>query len=741
MNQDNPFYLLHQSMQRFVVRKGWHDLNSIQKKSIVPILEHKLDCVISAATASGKTEAAFLPALSYILNNKKDGIRILYISPLKALINDQYRRLLDMCNGLELAITPWHGDISHYKKNQQFTDPKGVILVTPESLESILINHTKFATRAFAALDYVIIDEFHAFISGERGAQLMSQIHRIENLIGHTIVRIALSATFSNFKDVAAKVRPHHPSQVLHIEPDNDEASSLAIKIYGYDRKVQEINQNNEIDLEKTDLKTLEKDLQSSFNMSSDIFRLMRGQVNLVFTNSRSECEVLASILTKMSEDRHVPNEFFPHHGSLAKDLREDVEDRLIKGQFPTTAICTSTLELGIDISEVNTIGQIGAPFTVASLRQRIGRSGRRDGKATLRMFEAEMPSDFNLSSAICEKTITSMAMVELLLNRWYEPPNTKSLYASTLVQQTLSVISSLEHVTAKGLYQLLCKTGPFYQINPKLFGMILKSLGKRDIIMQLGDGSLTLGLEGEKVVSDWGFYAAFNTVPEFRIVNNGKTIGTTPFTGLISSMNYFLLAGRGWEIEDIDYVRKVIQVRRYDHNCDPLPSISCENPMHEKIREKMHEIYLRDDLPAYLNKVAKVHLQHARQNFLNLGLDKKRVIETNKGIAIFPWSNNDILRSLRLLFHTEHIRAEIIESHLEIEYISKESLGIAIVAILNKAKDYSPHDLLSNYRNIELEKFTAYLDNEVKEINYLHDQCDIEGALKFLKSIIKELK
>ncbi len=737
---DNPFYLLDEKLQRFIHRKGWQDLNLLQKKSIKPIIEHNQDCIIASGTATGKTEAAFLPAISYILKEQKEGIRLLYVSPLKALINDQYRRLEEMCRDIkELTITPWHGDVASYRKNKQLDMPGGIILITPESLESLLLNHTLFVKKAFAATEYIVIDEFHAFFNGERGAQLASLMHRIENLAERTIVRLALSATIPDLKDAALKLRPRSPQNVTAITADLRGGTTLALKLHGYDRSVNENRVNKDLDLNSASLEDIKTTHPSDYAVSRDIFRLMRGRMNLVFTNSRAEVEFTAATLAKMSYAAHVPNEFFPHHGLLAKNLREDLEDRLIKGKFPTTAVCTSTLELGIDIGDVDTIGQIYAPMSVASLRQRLGRSGRRGNKAVLRFFTPEFNSDVNLSSLICEETVTCMAMIELLLNNWYEPPVTKHLYVSTLIQQTLSVIASLPHVTAAGLYELLCKTGPFVQITAKFYMRILKSLGEADLITQLGDKSLALGLEGERVVSHWQFFAAFNTVEEYRILNKNSEIGRTPFFGVMSSMTSFLMAGSGWDVVGIDHKRKVIMVQKSSNSCPPLPSMASESPVHEKIRQTMFAIYKRNDEPDYLNHTAKEHLRRGRKNFLALGMDKMHVIEGPSGVAIFPWDNNDMLRTLRLLLHKEHLKAEIVGSHIEIEFVSRQSLGIAVAAILRQKDHQSPSEILRMYRNIAQEKFTPYLSRDLQEENYLNDQCDLERAYQFLQSILKE--
>ena len=505
----NPFQLLDKDLQKWIYRKGWRDLLPIQKASVGPILKSCDDIIISASTASGKTEAAFLPAITAIQAKKEHkGIQILYISPLKALINDQFRRLDEMTAGMNLKVTPWHGDVSANRKEQILNNPQGIVLTTPESLESMLINHVSWLKDAIKNLSYIIIDEFHAFIGTARGYQLQSQLHRIENLIGRSVVRIGISATFSEAEGVISHLRPNSNKHCEVICQKGSGQDNLAVQIRGYtllSKETGEINEDKPLDTSMLP--------QEFETLSADIFRLLRGSTNLVFCNSRFYTEAVAGVLQKFSEKLHVPNEFFPHHGSLSKDMRESLEFRLQEGKFPTTAICTATLELGIDISNVQSIAQIDPPTTVASLRQRLGRSGRRDHMAVLRLFIPEYTGlKMPLCSMLAENTVLSVAMINLLLKRWYEPPYKHEYAFSTLMQQTLSVIASFGSVSAQSLYKLLCKTGPFSLCTPKIYGELLYSLGKKDLIVQLNDGTLTLGLAGERMVSDWGFYASFKT-------------------------------------------------------------------------------------------------------------------------------------------------------------------------------------------------------------------------------------
>ena len=198
-------------VQKWIFKQGWPNLREIQSKAVKPILAGDRDVLISASTAAGKTEAFFLPACTMIAD-QENGFGILYISPLKALINDQYRRLEELSDMLEMQVTPWHGDSLQSKKKKAKKDPSGILLITPESLESLLIREAGWVKQAFSGLKYICIDEFHAFIGTERGQHLLSLLNRLEHLLdryNNPIPRVALSATLGDLESVPLSLRPN----------------------------------------------------------------------------------------------------------------------------------------------------------------------------------------------------------------------------------------------------------------------------------------------------------------------------------------------------------------------------------------------------------------------------------------------------------------------------------------------------------------------------------------------------
>ena len=237
--RSSSFDLLDTKVQQWVWKQGWTSLKDIQENSIPPILDDNCDVIISAATAGGKTEAVFLPILTNILRwESVSGYQVLYISPLKSLINDQFRRLQDMTQNMSINVTPWHGDISSSKKHNSLKDPNGILIITPESLEALFVhNHFKLK-KAFGNLKYVVIDELHAFIPTERGKQLQSLMSRIEHVIGKHIPRIAMSATFSDFGIVKEFLRQDHSlSCIIPDQGKSNHEIKVLIKDYGYNEE------------------------------------------------------------------------------------------------------------------------------------------------------------------------------------------------------------------------------------------------------------------------------------------------------------------------------------------------------------------------------------------------------------------------------------------------------------------------------------------------------------------------
>ena len=355
-HRESAFDLLHPQIQRWVYRQNWQSLHDIQEQSIPHIIEGDHDVVLSAATAAGKTEAAFLPILSAILSRRDDsgsreppGVLVLCLSPLKALINDQYRRLLDMCEHADTDAHRWHGDVPATAKKRVLAKPSGVLLITPESLEAMFVMRGTRMRTLFGNLAFVVIDEMHAFLSTARGAQIQSLMNRIELTIRRRPPRIGLSATLGDMSQAAWFLRPNNPDGVVLINSDA-KGAGLKMQLRGY-KEPPPLKGKRPPD---------PMDSMAKNEIADHLYTHLRGKGNLIFANARRDVELYADLLAGRSEAQRVPNEFWPHHGSLSKNLRETVEKELKDTSRPASAICTSTLEMGIDIGAISSVAQVG---------------------------------------------------------------------------------------------------------------------------------------------------------------------------------------------------------------------------------------------------------------------------------------------------------------------------------------------------------------------------------------------
>lgn len=723
MNESQAFSMLHRDIQRWIVKQDWDNLREIQERATEHVLAANCDVIISAATASGKTEAAFLPACSFMISHQQPGIRILYVSPLKALINDQYRRLQSLCDMIDVPLTPWHGDVSQSLKNKQSKSPSGIILITPESLESLLLNKKGWSAGAFANLNHVIIDEFHSFIGSERGCQLLSLLHRLEFLVERTIPRIALSATLGDMQRVVDYLRPTQGKTIYPCEIIDSTAlrSDVQIQLRGYINPATLKSENR----------------QASSQICDDLYRMFRNQSNLIFANSRAKTEEIAVRLSDQCKHNHVPNEFFVHHGSLAKEIREELEARLQKDEIPTTAVCTVTLELGIDIGNVDSIAQITAPHSVAGLRQRLGRSGRRDKPSVLRLFiaENELTSQSPVADKLRIETMQSIAMVNLLLNKWYEPPEINQYHFSTLVQQTLSVIGQYGGVRADQLWRLLCATGPFRNVDQSLYTKFLKSLGQNHLITQMQNGEIVLGDKGERVVEHYTFYTAFMTPEEFRLEYDGHTIGTIPCSSPLAPGDCIIFAGRKWKINGIDLEKKRITLQHAVAGNPPHFDDMGMRTVHDAVRQEMRRIFIQREQPVYLNTTAKDLFNEGITYFHELGLANKNMESFGNVLYLFPWLGDKISSTITMLLKYHGIAADLRAGIIEITKTTPTELMNTISEILRAAKP-THEELANSLPYTALEKHDCFLTRELCNLNYGIKNFDIDAAIHWLQII-----
>ncbi len=727
----NAFDRLAPSLQKWIRQEGWPSLRSIQTQGINAIIGTDSDVIITAATAGGKTEAAFLPLISDVLLEKPAqdrGFDLVYIGPLKALINDQTRRLEDMCREAQLPVVPWHGDIGSGVKSRALKKPCGILLITPESLEALFVRRGSSIATLFGMTRAIVLDELHTLLDSERGIQLRSLMTRMEITSGRKIRRVGLSATLGDTSLACHFLRREAPHDVVLCKPDGGGAE-FQVQLRGYlsGSKVPE-----------DEVETRE-DRSAEAAIAMHLFEKMRGSNNLVFAGARGKVELYADRLRLLGEAQGLPQEFYPHHASLSREHREFVEKRLKETRLPTTAICTSTLELGIDIGSVTCVGQIGAPFTVASLAQRLGRSGRRAGQPSiLRQYQIEARLDKNshLADRFRLGLVRAIAMIELYLQKWYEPPRSSALHLSTLVHQILSVIAERGGASAERLYSTLCRRGPFYAVDTDLFLAVLQQIGSPEIalIEQSDNGLLLLGRQGEKLVEHYSFYAVFKTPEEFRLVEQGKELGTLPVTDILVPGMTIIFSGRRWEIVEIHDSEKVILVAK---SRDGAPPMFGGDPgeIHNRVVEKMFEVLEGEAIPIYLDRQAAALLAEARGNFMLAGAGVNRIIATGESNHLIATHKGSVVtNTLALALRGFGFEATTYDGFVEVRKNEADIELEDALAVIAESEELS---LFDQPTNLQFEKFHPYLSTDLLQKDALSCRLDETGAIRLASEIL----
>ena len=737
----SAYELYHPSVQRWIYDSGWERLRDAQERAAAPILAGDRDMIIAAATASGKTEAAWLPICSALVRQREageagPGVQALYISPLKALINDQYDRMTQLCDRLDIPVHRWHGDVAVSRKSLVMRAPDGVLLITPESIEAMFVNHGDRIGRILGDLRYVVIDELHSFLGTERGAQLQSLLHRIELCAHRGVPRIALSATLGDFTAAAEFLR-HGKGSSVQVVSSADDAGEIQLQLRGYRTGAPPRTGSSRTASPADDPPALpgidpgdNVETRDIAPIADHLFRTLREHDNLIFANSRAAVETYADMLSRRSRATKIPTEFLAHHGSLAKEIREYVEERLKDRLTPVTAICTSTLELGIDVGSVNSIAQIGAPPTVSSLRQRLGRSGRRENQpAVIRIYvsECELTDRTPPPDALRGELFQTIAMVELLLTCWYEPPNAAGMHLSTLIQQILSVLAQHGAASVAQVHQVLCGQGPFAHVGRSTFGMLLRDMGRHDLIRQDSRGFLLPGGQGDRLVNHYSFYAAFHTSQDYRLVADGRTLGSLPVERPILPGTLLIFGGRRWRVLGVDIAQRVIELTGSGDGQPPtFPGSGGE--VADQVRRTMRALYQSAEIPRYLDSTARTLLGEGREVFRRFGHADHAIFGWRNETLLFPWRGDRIMNTLLVTLANQGLTVGQDGVCLTVKGATPTELW-TLIHELAAAPQPDPLALADSVRAKARDKYDRYLGEDLLNLAYATRALDIPAA------------
>ena len=637
---DELFERFPQYIKDFIYENEWTSLRDVQIAAADSIFGSSENLLLTSSTASGKTEAAFFPILTLLEEEPSQSISVLYISPIKSLINDQFERLDRLLEQSGMPVTHWHGDVSQSHKKKLLDTPIGILQITPESLESMLMNRSNDIPRLFHDLRFIIVDEIHTLIGSDRGSQILCQLARIGELIGYHPRRIGLSATIGD-PIAVGKWLSLGSGRGVDIPEIGKSAITWRLGLEHFYIQDQSFSQG------APDMARKEKKAQYDAGFEY-MYDCVKDEKALVFSNSREETEYLTATFRQIAKRRGDVDNFMIHHGNLSASIREEAECKMKVEEGPTVTCATVTMELGIDIGKLNRVLQYDSPHAVSSFLQRLGRSGRRGNPPEMIMVfrEDEPLPNAPLPQLFPWGLLRAIAIIQLYIEeRFIEPPSIRKMPMSLLFHQTLSMLASRGEQTAAELARRILSLPPFVHIEKEDYRSLLVSMIENGWIEMTDEGGLIVGLSGEKIINSFKFYAVFKDSEDFTVRSGSDEIGT--ITTPPPAGDRFALAGRVWEVEEVDVARRLV----YVHVAEGKMEISWPGDygeIHTRILERMRQVLCEDTVYPYLQENAIERLKDARALARNTGMLKRPVVSLG-GMTkcIFPWLGTRSFRTL----------------------------------------------------------------------------------------------
>lgn len=626
-------------VQEYIYQNHWENLRSIQVAAADAIFNTDENVLLTASTASGKTEAAFFPIITLFSEDMPSSVGCIYIGPLKALINDQFSRLNDLCAEADIPVWHWHGDVAQSHKAKLMKHPSGILQITPESLEALLLHKHAAIAKLFGDLRFVVIDEVHSLLRGDRGGQTLCLIERLSRIAGVNPRRIGLSATIGDPEGTGEflSLGTGRKTIIPKIDAKGSKWRLSMEHFYVKDAQAAEDKQIPDalpVLEEKTDDAPANADPGIGY-----IFEHTRGKKCLVFVNSREECEMVTTTLRHYCELNHEPDRFLVHHGNLSASYRETAEGIMKDDSQYMTTVTTATLELGIDIGRLERAFQIDAPWTVSSFLQRMGRTGRRELPPEMWFVIREDEPEVRamLPTTIPWKLLQGIALVQLYLEeRWVEPPRLDRLPFSLLYHQTMSTLASCGEMSPRALADRVLRLHYFHRITQEDYRVLLRHLIATDHIQQTEQGGLIVGLAGERVINSFKFYGVFQESEEYTVRSESQELGTVVSPPPVGEK--LAIAGHVWQVLDVDHKRRLIYCRQVKGSV-PAYFGQCPGDLHTKILTRMRRVLQEDRQYPYLMKNAVARLEQARFTAAHSGAAEKPLINLGGNMwCLLPW-------------------------------------------------------------------------------------------------------
>ena len=574
MTTVSVFSRLHPRLQEAIVaRLGWTSLRPVQELAGEALLAGH-NAVILAPTAGGKTEASMFPVLSALISDQPQGVGALYIAPIKALLNNQSERLDRYTQMVGLGRFVWHGDTSSHERRSFLREPTELLMTTPESLEVMLVSPTIDTARLFGDLRVVVIDEIHAMAGTDRGAHLISVIERLAALSRHDVQRIGLSATVGNPAEIAVWLQGSSRRERSIVDPPHAPA--------------------------RRQLLVLRDDSLPA--LAETAARMSKPGKSLFFCQSRAITEVVAEHM------RRAGTEVFVHHSSVSQEERQLAEARFNHG-MSACIVCTSTLELGIDVGDLDRVFQAEAPATVCSFLQRMGRTGRRAGQVANTTFFCETD----------DGVLQAIALVELARARWVESVELADRAWPVLVHQLLALALAHDGVPPETAWTHFQRVPDFAGITRAEFDRLIQWM-LRDGGLRTASGRLVIGPKAERRFGRRNFmelYAVFSSPKSYAVqTTNGQLLGTLNqafVDRLVDGVSCFLLAGRPWAVIQVQHGDRRVIVQAAPRGRKPTWGGFLPQFLGFEVCQQIARILCSDEDYAYLDPHAKTALAAIR--------------------------------------------------------------------------------------------------------------------------------
>ena len=719
----------------YIYEQEWQNLRGIQIAAAEAIFHTDDHVLLTASTASGKTEAAFFPIITLFHEEPPTSVGCIYIGPLKALINDQFERLTELCRRADIPVWHWHGDVGQTHKARLMKRPSGILQITPESLEALLLHRHAAIPKLFGDLRFVVIDEVHSLLRGDRGGQTLCLIERLSRIVGVTPRRIGLSATIGDANRVGDFLAAGTGRQTF-VPQIEAKGSKWRLSLeHFYVRDTQAGDGRDDISVQPVLDAPTDTPPEHADPGLGYIFAHTRGKKCLVFVNSREECEAVTTTLRAYCEKQHEPDRFLIHHGNLSAAFRETAEARMKDEDSLFTTCTTATLELGIDIGRLERAFQIDAPWTVSSFLQRMGRTGRRGQPQEMHFVVREDAPEARalLPATIPWKLLQGIALIQLYLEeRWVEPPRLDRLPFSLLYHQTMSVAASCGELAPRALADRVLSLHVFHRITQEDYRTLLRHLVQQEHLQMTERGGLIVGLAGERVVQSFRFYGVFQENEEYTVRSESQEIGTIVTPPPVGEK--IAIAGHVWRVLEVDRKHHLVYCEMVKGNV-PAYFGECPGDIHTHILRRMRQVLREELLPPYLMKNAVARLTQARSTARHSRTAEDVLIPLGGEMyALLPWLGSyaflALERFLRIRCGTR-IGLRGFESMRPyfMQFTMKASPAEFFAVLAEEAaQEFDPMELLYPDEVPIFDKYDEFLPTELVRRGFAHGVMDVKG-------------